>query len=110
MVHGSGLPHLKIATFLPRPCHSSCFAVTRAMEGNHLAVLILAWAYILSARWAELQSPPDVSETAQGHGMQYAASLATQLASDQDIRHHSSRDCGFAGSTAYCLQQSQSTL
>jgi hypothetical protein len=26
-------------------------------EGNHLAILFLAWAYILSARWIELQSP-----------------------------------------------------
>jgi hypothetical protein len=29
----------------------------QATEGNHLAILLLAWAYILSARWVELQSP-----------------------------------------------------
>ena len=28
----------------------------QATEGNHLAILLLAWAYVLSARWVESQS------------------------------------------------------
>ncbi|KAL9580435.1 MAG: hypothetical protein Q9212_004494 [Teloschistes hypoglaucus] len=57
-----------------------------AREGNHLAVLILAWAYILSARWAELQSPPpNASDTSENLGMQYAAAQATRVANKEDI-------------------------
>ena len=53
----------------------------QATEGNHLAILLLAWAYILSARWVELQSPYGLG----GSLMQYSDLHAAQLNNDEDI-------------------------
>jgi hypothetical protein len=50
-------------------------------EGNHLAILLLAWAYILSARWVELQSPYGLGESL----MQYSGLHAAQLNNGEDI-------------------------
>jgi hypothetical protein len=45
-------------------------------RGNHLAILILAWSYILSARWIELQG--------NGHGMHYADMQAAWLKKEEE--------------------------
>lgn len=54
------------------------------IEGNHLAILALAWAYILSARWIELQSPYSLRESFPLGGMYYSDLQATRLTNDED--------------------------
>ena len=46
-------------------------------EGNHLAILLLAWAYVLSARWVEIQLQSDT--------MHYSDLQAPQLDNEEDI-------------------------
>ena len=58
----------------------------QATEGNHLAILLLAWAYILSACWVELRSPYGLGGSLPlGSGMQYSDLQAAQLNDDQGI-------------------------
>jgi hypothetical protein len=58
----------------------------QATEGNHLAILLLAWAYILSARWIELQSPYGLGRSLPlGSGMHYSDLQAARLNNDEDI-------------------------
>jgi len=54
-------------------------------EGNHLAILLLAWSYIISARWVELQSPCGRKGPAPPGGMQYLDLRATLLKSGEDV-------------------------
>lgn len=54
-------------------------------EGNHLAILLLAWAYILSARWIELQSPSCLREPVPPSGIYYSDLQAVWLNNDEDI-------------------------
>ena len=41
-------------------------------EGNHLAILTMAWAYILSARWVELQLPHGLRQPLSFCGIRYS--------------------------------------
>ncbi|KAL8706510.1 MAG: hypothetical protein Q9201_000442 [Fulgogasparrea decipioides] len=55
------------------------------IKGNHLAILFLAWAYVLSAGWIELQSPTNVGESTQASGMQYSNVQAVWQSGDEDV-------------------------
>ena len=57
----------------------------RITEGNHLAILLLAWAYILSARWVELQSSYDLRCSFPLVGMHYSDLKAARSNNDEDI-------------------------
>lgn len=53
------------------------------IEGNHLAIIFLARAYILSARWEELQSSNDIDTGRSHQGMQYS-DLQAEPASEKE--------------------------
>ncbi|KAL8725872.1 MAG: hypothetical protein Q9181_006256 [Wetmoreana brouardii] len=55
-------------------------------KGNHLAILFLAWAYILSARWLELQPSDHVKESIQPCGVQYSDLQAPWKSKDGDVQ------------------------
>lgn len=57
----------------------------RTTEGNHLTILLLAWAYILSARWVELQSPYGLKCLFPFSGMHYSDLQAARSKSGEDI-------------------------
>lgn len=54
-------------------------------EGNHLTILLLAWAYILSARWIELQSPQTLHGSPPLGGIYYSDLQAARLRNGEDI-------------------------
>ncbi|KAF2457041.1 hypothetical protein BDY21DRAFT_385925 [Lineolata rhizophorae] len=72
----------------------SCFTIWPGVHegdslvtmGNHLAILMLAWAYILSARWIELQVPHD-PRTGSPHpgGMRYSDPRAPLLEDKENV-------------------------
>ena len=47
--------------------------------------MLLAWAYILSARWVELQSPYGLRGSLPLDGMHYSDLQAARLNNDEDI-------------------------
>lgn len=48
--------------FSPGPHSTTSFLNHVARESTHVPILVLAWAYILSARWAELIPGADISD------------------------------------------------
>ncbi|KAL9632748.1 MAG: hypothetical protein Q9204_003664 [Flavoplaca sp. TL-2023a] len=54
-------------------------------EGNHLAILLLAWAYVLSARWVELQPPCGLTGSLPPGAMHYSDLQAARLNDEEDI-------------------------
>lgn len=62
--------------------HTSNYSTWFDREDNHLSVLILAWAYILSARWAELMPESTVRYTdsqAKWNGDESANSIVVDI-------------------------------
>jgi hypothetical protein len=57
----------------------------QTIEGNHLTILFLAWAYILSARWIELQSPHTLIGSCPLGGIHYSDLQAARLRTEEDI-------------------------
>jgi hypothetical protein len=51
----------------------------QTIEGNHLAILLLAWAYILSARWVGLQPPCVFTGSLPPGAMHYSDLQAARL-------------------------------
>ncbi|KAE8356962.1 hypothetical protein BDV28DRAFT_125990 [Aspergillus coremiiformis] len=62
-------------------------------EGNYLAVLFLAWAYILSARWAELLRSASSCKIkyATGNGPSFMVP-SHQCAAEIDLGYHAEKD------------------
>ncbi|KAI4199756.1 MAG: hypothetical protein LQ350_004383 [Teloschistes chrysophthalmus] len=56
-----------------------------ATAGNHLAILIMAWAYILSARWAELQSSDETDVESRPRGITYSDVQAGRATGQDEI-------------------------
>lgn len=75
-----------------RPDHVASYQSFLSNHGSHLPILTLAWAYVLSARWAEII--PDAS-------MQYTDSVA--MASSQHVSEGGST-CYVGNATPECIR------
>ncbi|KAL8835534.1 MAG: hypothetical protein Q9176_006883 [Flavoplaca citrina] len=109
-VYQHGVPRWESATFHPKRCaRSSSMDSTirlaalspnnptlwtglvfkretdKKVEGNHLAILLLAWAYVLSARWVELQPSCGLTGSLPPGAMHYSDLQAARLNNEEDI-------------------------